>query len=435
MGSAWGGRRRSRAWPRRAWWAVAAVAMIAAAWLVWREVSVRGDADSVRRSVASGKFAEARGPLDRWLRARPNSAEAHYYKMRVAYALKRPREMSEGFERAMALGYPREALDRIRSILLASKGSYADAEPGLLRALRDAKGPDPEVAEALARVYFETYRLKEAVEAITRWILDAPNDPKPHMWLADIGLRTSAESSEVIEHYRAALKIDPELDKARLGLADALRSSHRANEAAPEYAKYMARQPKDPAGYVGAGRNALELGDEAEAGRLIDRALAIAPNDLAALREKGGLDLRRGDDPSALKHLDRAVALDPLDTETLYKRSLVLSRMGRVTEAKAEQERVSQLRRDLVRLEEIRNKLVNNPHNVQLRAEVARWMFDHGQEREGARWAENILATRPDHGDSNRLLAEFHERRGNKGLANFYRLKAASSPAVDPPNP
>ena len=53
-------------------------------------------------------------------------------------------------------------------------------------------------------------------------------------------------------------------------------------------------------------------------------------------------------------------------------------------------------------------------------------MFDHAHDQEGARWAEKILAERPDDPEASRLLADYHERRGEKGLANFYRLHAAT---------
>jgi hypothetical protein len=54
-------------------------------------------------------------------------------------------------------------------------------------------------------------------------------------------------------------------------------------------------------------------------------------------------------------------------------------------------------------------------------------MVAHGRDDEGLRWARMILADAPDHPATNRLLADYHERRGEAGRANFYRLQAASA--------
>ena len=40
------------------------------------------------------------------------------------------------------------------------------------------------------------------------------------------------------------------------------------------------------------------------------------------------------------------------------------------------------------------------------------------------RWTEKILRERPQHPETNRLLADYYEKQGNRGLANFYRVQA-----------
>ena len=52
-------------------------------------------------------------------------------------------------------------------------------------------------------------------------------------------------------------------------------------------------------------------------------------------------------------------------------------------------------------------------------------MVAHGHEAEGLRWARKVLRERPDHPASNRLMAEHHDRRGEPGLANYYRTRSA----------
>ena len=44
------------------------------------------------------------------------------------------------------------------------------------------------------------------------------------------------------------------------------------------------------------------------------------------------------------------------------------------------------------------------------------------------RWTEKILREQPRHTKTNRLLADYYEKKGSHGLANFYQLQAASEP-------
>jgi hypothetical protein len=61
----------------------------------------------------------------------------------------------------------------------------------------------------------------------------------------------------------------------------------------------------------------------------------------------------------------------------------------------------------------------------------------NGHEEEGLRWAELVVRERPDHAPTNRLLADYFDRRGQSGLANYYRLHASPSrrPASRPRRP
>ena len=59
-------------------------------------------------------------------------------------------------------------------------------------------------------------------------------------------MRTDASNEDIIARYREALRRDPSLDKARLGLADQLRAIRRHAQAATEYAAYLAHRPDDP---------------------------------------------------------------------------------------------------------------------------------------------------------------------------------------------
>jgi tetratricopeptide (TPR) repeat protein len=420
----------------RARWAVAialtVAALAVAGWQARKQVIIGRAARATRRAVAEGRYAEAEGHLARWLRARPGSDEAHELKARVALAADRLPEAAAEWQRARELGRPLEALDPVRAMLLARQGGHeAEAEPILLTARSNAQETDPQVEEALARIYLATYRFGFALDAIDRWRRAAPGDPKPYLWKVEVDDRTDAGPAALIADYREALRRNPDLDRARLGLADALRRANQHREAAAEYTAYLDRKPDDPAGLVGAGEAALALGGDAEAIRRFDRALAIDPEHVPALLARAGVAMRRGEAAAALGLLDRALRREPDDPEIRHRRSMALARLGRADEARAEREAAARVRRDAARLAELRDRLVRTPGDLGLQAEAARWLIEHGHDAEGLAWARKVLATRPDHPETCRLLADYYERRGDHGLARGYRVQAAS-PGRDP---
>ncbi len=417
----------------RARWLVVAVGvtlvLVAVGVLIRGEVAARSAARATRRALADRRFAEAEVALGRWLRARPRSAEAHYLKARVALGLGRPQEAVDELARARVLGHPAAPSDRLDAIIRAGAGRYAEAEPVLRRVLANSEAPDPEAAEALARVYLQTFQFHAAAAVIDRWIREAPGDAKPYLWRTEVNTRLEKDSSAQIRDYRAALERDPTLDRARLGLADELRLAGRGEEAGPEYGSYIARRPDDPAGHLGAGLVALDRDDQAGAIRHLDRTLELDPANAAALSARAAIAVRRGEDAAALALLDRAVRINPHDVEIRHRRGLCLARLGRHDEARAEQQVAARLREDDQRLNKLQRALVANPGDPGLQGEVARWMIEHGHEEEGLRWARKILGEKANHPEANRLMADYHERGGNPGLANYYRLQAkAPSP-------
>lgn len=390
---------------------------------------------AARQAVAAGRYSEARGRLERWLKTAPDSAEAHDLMARVALGTDRPGDVAAHMKRAEALGHPRPELDLLLAIVDAKQGRHGEAAPVLSRAFAAARGPDPLLDEALARVYIETFQLTKAVPVIERWAREAPHNPKPYLWRVEIDRRQMDDPGAVVRDYREALRRDPNLAEARLGLADELRAAHHCAEARPEYDAYLTLKPDDPAGHLGAGRNALELGDEGAAVRHLNRVLELDPRHAQGHRERAEIALRRGENALALSHLDRAAESDPEDVKIRYSRALALSRVGRSQEAEAERALVGRLREDGTQIDRLRRRLVQNPQDTALQCEAARWMFEHGHADEGVRWAEKVLRDRPGDPEACRLLADHYQRSGNAGLANFYRLHTPAGTARTAPGP
>jgi tetratricopeptide (TPR) repeat protein len=284
----------------------------------------------------------------------------------------------------------------------------------------------------LARIDMERFELADATVVLDRWAREVPDDPRPLVMRAEIDRRTGMPRREIIGHFREALRRDPNCDEARLGLAELLYVEGQFAESAQHYAAYAARRPGEAAGHVGMGITARSLGEVAKAAAAMDKALALDPDDTLALKERAAIDLRAGHPDDALRRLDRAVTADPFDPELRYQRSLALSRLGRRDEAAAEQRRSEQLRREHAEMGQISVDLIDHPTDNTLRSRAARWMIDHGRAEEAAQWARMVLRDQPNHPEANRLLAEYHRRRGELGLVNFYQLHLAPPRAGDP---
>ena len=384
------------------------------------------EARVARAAIAAGRFDAARAPLARWLAAQPRSAEAHVVSAELALADGDLARVTRELNAARDLGCPRDALERVHVLVLVRLKRFAEAEPLIERQRALSNHPDPALDEALARFYLGTYRMPQAEVVLLRWAREAPGDGRPFLWLTEVDRRTSQEQ-RLESHYRSALERDAGLGKARLGLADLLREQHRLDEAAREYTACIERSPNDATAHAGLGILAVERNDLASAVRHLDRALELAPDDPPALKARALLDLRLGADPAAaLPRLGLAIRANPLDNELLYSRMLTLKRLGRTREAEADSQALYQLRKDQAEVTALRDRLLGDPENNGIRCAIARWMFAHGLDEEGLRWTQNVLGSDPVHRETNRLLADYYDRKGEPGRANFHRLIAES---------
>jgi Flp pilus assembly protein TadD len=408
--------------------AFAALAVAAAA-LVRFGIRVEPHAArEARRAVAAGRYEDCAAVLTNWLGSEPGSSEAHLLKGRVAVASSKLNEAADELKRAQELGHPTDELALLQALIATKLGRHAEAEPVLRRAFEQQHTPDRQVDEALAKVYLETYDLARSDAVLKVWARDFPDDAKPHFWWAEVHGRAADQQSLVENDYREALRRDPSLARARLGLAEELRKAHRTAEAAIEYDTCIYLDQTNATAHLGAGRNLMEQGDEAGATRHLNRAIELEPKNAEPHKELADAAARRGKWDAAMALLDRAVALDPYDVGLRNSRGLALARLGRLDEARAEQAAAARLRSELDRLNASRARLVGSPNDWESQLQVARWMFDHGHDQEAARWAQKIIAEHPNDPEASRLLAAYHQRRGETGLANFYRVHASTGP-------
>jgi tetratricopeptide (TPR) repeat protein len=413
------------------WWVAAVLVLmgIAAAtdW-AYNRYRLAQLAGTVRQLFAARHYEQAREPLRRWLSEWPGSAEAHYYKAWLSLAFDQPRETIEAIEQAKQLGYVLDPLAYLVAIYQARAGHVNQAEPVLVRAYRQESEPRLEVAKEMAKIYLASYRLTQAAEAIERSRLLAPEDPQPYLWSNEIASRGSAEPAILIQNYRAALERNPNLDKARLGLAEQLSKDRRFDDAEQEYRTYLERNPKDASALVGFGRNFFQRGDLDTATQYFEAALKVDPRQPDALKELGQIDLRLGRFQKASERLRLLTEIQPYEYEVRYSYAQALKLGGDQARAQIETEHAARLRKEQDHVAQLRTNLLSNPSDAAIRYEVAKWMLENGHEREGLKWTSEILRAEPRHGPTHRILADYYQKQGNPGRANYHRLMASTEP-------
>ena len=401
------------------------VAVVVVAYTVHGRYQASRLADAVERAFELHRYDEARGLLPGWIRKQPGSAMAQYYRARLALIDDQPGEAVTALELARKLGLRQDLFKPLAAIYQARAGDINAAEPVLRAAFESKQEPSIEIARELARIYLTTYRLPQATEVIERWRSLAPQDPQPYLWTNEVATRSDAEPEILIQNYRAALDRDPDLDKARLGLADRLSRARRFDEAEQEYLAYLKRKPDDVSALVGLGRNAFQNGDMDGAAKYLETALKIDPRQPEVLKELAQNDLSRGRFTQACRRFELLTQIEPYDHEIRYSFAQSLKLAGDVARSRTESELASRLRKEHDQILKLRLKILSDPNDMESRFAVAQWMLDHGHIEEGLKWTKEILRSDPGHVPTHRLLTNYYQKHGDAGLANYHRLRAA----------
>jgi tetratricopeptide (TPR) repeat protein len=193
---------------------------------------------------------------------------------------------------------------------MMGQNSYEQAQKTLQGALAIDKNYPPALND-LAYCYAQSREYPKAFEVMERYVAVLPRLPNPQDSYAEI-LRMSGNFNAALEHYRAALKIDPWFDYSQLGLADTYALMGNQVQARAEYDKAIQNA------YTAADRVAYAL--QTATTWVRENNFAEADKAFAAVAEKAhalGFDLTEAqahrmmslyqtDDAEALKHLASA---------------------------------------------------------------------------------------------------------------------------------
>ena len=175
--------------------AVVFVVSLLAYWF-WSDRKTSQTAEAVRTAYIARDLELAAREVDRWIKLQPTSGEPWYWKARVEHAREHPQVTIEALQKAHSLGVPEDRLKVITYIMQVFGGKFDQTEALLKEARDQSTEPDPELDQALARLYLSSFRFGLATTALEQWMKDAPNDPKPYLWRNEIEEQPVADRGE-----------------------------------------------------------------------------------------------------------------------------------------------------------------------------------------------------------------------------------------------
>jgi tetratricopeptide (TPR) repeat protein len=191
-------------------------------------------------------------------------------------------------------------------------------------------------------ILYTAYRIYSdlAAESLLSLSVVDPNSARMHQAMAH-ELAKRGNTAEAIEHYRAALKIDPQLPGLHFEVAEmlgTLATAEGRQEAESEYKAALQANPFDEQSECRLADIALQRDDLKEADERYTRALQLQPGDPQASIGLAKVLMTMDQPQKAEPLLQHALQLDPTSALAHFRLSTVYRQTGRPEDAKHELE-------------------------------------------------------------------------------------------------
>ena len=193
---------------------------------------------------------------------------------------------------------------------LMFENNYVQAQKMLERALALDKNY-PAALNDLGYAYAQSREFPKAFDAMERYVVALPAQPNPQDSYAEI-LRMSGNFEGALEHYRAALTVDPSFVSSQLGLGDTYALMGDQVRARQEYGKAIqgAQTETDRLDYsLQKAMTWVREGKLAEADKAFSEVAEQAQSkriDREAAQAHRMMGMYQSDDTAAIKHLQTA---------------------------------------------------------------------------------------------------------------------------------
>jgi len=190
-------------------------------------------------------------------------------------------------------------------------------------------------------------RIPEAIELCRQALSDNPENPDAAVFLGSLQME-SGHFRGAEQSFAMALGLAPASIAAATGLAAALQSLSRRDEAISVLDSLLLLHPAHALSWQNRGNLLLQSGRHAEAVESYGRAVSLDSRLVEAWHNRGVARAAAGDLAAAVADFSRAITLRPEHISALTERGFLLNRIERYADALADFDRVLLLRRDQV---------------------------------------------------------------------------------------
>jgi tetratricopeptide (TPR) repeat protein len=409
----WLARARRRPWRFLLFLAGLCLLVSAGGWLgvnLWHEHHFR----AAETAIEQWDLDRAQSHLERCLKVRPRNVSVLLLAARTA----RRRDALDEADRQLAACESVQgvtagsALERL--LLRAQQGDLLDTED-TLQVLLNQDSPDKElIREALAQGYLNAFRPHDAMDCLNRLIGEQPRHFRALLLRGQLW-ETLGRGLDALADYQQAVDVVPRSTEARLRLAQVLAHQGRTLDAVAYYERLRRREPNRPEVLLGLARCREDLAELDEAGKLLDRVLAVQPDFVAALIERGRVALHNGQPEAGAVWLQRAITTAPFDRDAHWLLHLCLDAQGKERDDRACLDRLQQIEMATAHIATLMSRILEEPHNPTLRLEIGQTLMRCGHPEEGFRWLLSAWQIDPQHAPTRAALDEYFQRSEQKG--------------------
>jgi Tfp pilus assembly protein PilF len=386
-----------------------------------------------QRALAERDYRLAKSHLEKSLEAAPLNGQTHFTMAQTCRRLDDPAAWSEHLHTAGIMGWPFEQIQLELRLKEAQTGNTWKVEEGLVDEL-NAKTPEQAIIlEALVKGYLENDRPKDAHRLAEEWVRDHPEDWQARLYRGRAS-QLGVFFQQAITDYEAVLQAKSDQLQARLWLAETLVSDRQYAPAMEQYEAFLRDHPKAPESdqaLLGLANCRYSLGEVEEARTVLNELLSKKPDYTPALLLRAQLEHAESAE-KALPWLLKAEATAPNDAQVLNILVVALRELHRYEEAQKYDQRLKDQKAKADEVIKLRQQLLKEADNVELRYQMALLQLQLGDDDEAAHWFQTILWIDPTHRPTFRALADYWQKKGNPTRANHYRsLAEGKTPPPD----
>ena len=201
---------------------------------------------------------------------------------------------------------------------------------------------------ALGIAYAENGQTDKALTTLKDLVVSQPNSAEAHLTLGLLYARSGqpADQDAAVAEFREALRLDKNLNAARMALGKVLLSQQKYWDAAPVLLEYTRRQPKDAQGFYALGLAYRGLKKSGLATDALQHAVVLDPRNAGIRFSLGMLLASTGNNQGAIQQLEAAERIDPSDPEIHKQLALLLEKTGNQERSRVETSKANTLKSD-----------------------------------------------------------------------------------------